>query len=317
MAGHVLKRRRLVNRGRRRLLSAKQIKYFGTPRQKEALRRSRARKRSTSRHRNIGHILTVIPANPARRRRTSVAVHHRRRNRRHATSLLNRRHHRRHNRHHNARRHSYTLPALNRRRNRRHSAHHRRRHHLMNPRVVYRYRNRAHSRRHHNRHYNRHRNPAFLKGELGAVVGVLGGAAVTSILTGFLPSTLTTGPVGYISTGVVAVVQGQVLGRLASPQFGQWMTVGGLVILALKMINDFFPQLQLPLALTGNSTGGIGLITSSNFYVPQVNVPGSMATFVTPAGVTAALPIAAPAASGMHGMGQYGLRTIRRVGRMR
>jgi hypothetical protein len=27
---------------------------------------------------------------------------------------------------------------------------------------------------------------------------------------------------------------------------------------------------------------GLGLLTSSNFYVPQVNLPGSMASFVTP-----------------------------------
>ena len=26
--------------------------------------------------------------------------------------------------------------------------------------------------------------------------------------------------------------------------------------------------------------GGLGLISSSNFYVPQVNLPGSMASFV-------------------------------------
>ena len=32
---------------------------------------------------------------------------------------------------------------------------------------------------------------------------------------------------------------------------------------------------------------GFGLITSSNFYVPQVNLPGSMASFVLPAGVSA------------------------------
>ena len=32
---------------------------------------------------------------------------------------------------------------------------------------------------------------------------------------------------------------------------------------------------------------GFGLITSSNFFVPQVNLPGSMASFVLPAGVAA------------------------------
>jgi hypothetical protein len=31
--------------------------------------------------------------------------------------------------------------------------------------------------------------------------------------------------------------------------------------------------------------GGVGLISASNFYVPQVNLPGSMARFVPPAGI--------------------------------
>lgn len=35
--------------------------------------------------------------------------------------------------------------------------------------------------------------------------------------------------------------------------------------------------------LTGRT--GFGLITSSNFFVPQVNLPGSMVTFVRPAGI--------------------------------
>jgi hypothetical protein len=32
----------------------------------------------------------------------------------------------------------------------------------------------------------------------------------------------------------------------------------------------------------------LGLISDSNFYVPQVNLPGSMASFVLPAGVSVA-----------------------------
>jgi hypothetical protein len=30
----------------------------------------------------------------------------------------------------------------------------------------------------------------------------------------------------------------------------------------------------------------LGLISDNNFYVPQVNLPGSMASFVLPAGVS-------------------------------
>ena len=167
--------------------------------------------------------------------------------------------------------------------------------------------------------HNRRRNPGFMTGTTGTIVGVLGGAAVTKVFTSFLPSNLTTGYVGMATTGVTAVVVGQVAGKLLkNPQFGKWMTIGGLLIVALEVVNQFLPQLQLPFGLS-SGTSGLGLISSSNYYVPQVNMPGSMASFVTPAGVTAALPMVP--ATGMSGIGgpQFspGLRTMRRIGRMR
>lgn len=151
-------------------------------------------------------------------------------------------------------------------------------------------------------------------------MGVLGGAAVTKILVGILPSTMTTGMMGYLATGVGAVVAGQVARRVVNPQFGNWVMIGGLLIVALELVNQFFPTLQLPFGLTSTGTGGLGLISSSNFYVPQVNMPGSMASFVTPAGITAAIPVVPTTATGMHGLGAQfspGLRTMRRIGRMR
>jgi hypothetical protein len=48
--------------------------------------------------------------------------------------------------------------------------------------------------------------------------------------------------------------------------------------------------------------GGFGLISTSNFYVPQVNLPGSMASFVRPA----VIPISAPLV-GKTGLGQIDL----------
>jgi hypothetical protein len=48
---------------------------------------------------------------------------------------------------------------------------------------------------------------------------------------------------------------------------------------------------------------GLGLITPSNFYVPQINLPGSMATFVLPAAVP--IPVQIGANSGkVPGLGQ-------------
>lgn len=175
--------------------------------------------------------------------------------------------------------------------------------------MVVRYRNRR--RRNFGRRRRNQGIGGFLSGDAGKVVGVLGGATVTRLITGFLPSNLTTGWVGYLTTGVTAAVVGQVVGRaLKNRQLGNWMTVGGLVLVGLDLIGAFFPNLQLGLS-TG--TSGMGLISSSNFYVPQVNLPGSMASFVAPAAIPA--PVVVPAST-MNGLGQ-GLRTVRRMGRMR
>ena len=233
------------------------------------------------------------------------------------TRTRNRRRNRRHNyaRAHNRRRNRTRV--YNRRHNRRANVHHRRRNRRHNPRVVVRYRNRRHNYR---RARNRRRNPSFMTGNLGAIVGVLGGATVTKIVTGFLPAQLMSGWAGYVTTGITAVVTGNVVGRVTkNKQFGNWMMVGGLLIVALEVMGQFFPQLQLPFGLS-TGTSGMGLISSSNYYVPQVNLPGSMASFVTPAGVTAAIPVV-PASTALHGLGgpQFspGLRTMRRIGRMR
>lgn len=362
----VTKRRRIANRGRRRRMTPAQIKFFGTKRQKAALRNRRSvrrekksmaragfsrkairgvargyrrlkhrrnqgefglgssgglitkaeqaaeraihsveqaaqdaiegvtrrlnRSRNPGRQRNVGEILTVIPANPGRRRNKRMArAANRRRNRRRnwrdpRTGLANRRRNRRRVSNRRYRRHNPSTRVYNRRRHRMH---------------------------------NRRRNPGFMTGTTGAIVGVLGGAAVVKVITGMLPPNLTTGWAGMATTGVAAVVTGQVAGKvLKNPQFGKWMTVGGLLIVALEVLNQFMPSLQLPFGLS-SGTSGMGLISSSNYYVPQVNMPGSMASFVTPAGVTGAIPIA----SGMNGIGgpQFnpGLRTMRRIGRMR
>ena len=47
--------------------------------------------------------------------------------------------------------------------------------------------------------------------------------------------------------------------------------------------------------------GGLGILTSSSFFVPQVNVPGSMATFVTPSMI--------PVPDGSGGLGQSTIAT--------
>lgn len=45
-------------------------------------------------------------------------------------------------------------------------------------------------------------------------------------------------------------------------------------------------------------SGGFGVITSSNFFTPQVNVSGSMASFVAPAAVVSQSPAPLPPGGG-------------------
>lgn len=243
----------------------------------------------------MGEILTVIPANPGRKRRSMAARAHNRR----------RVHNRRRNRarHHNRAR---------RRHNRRST---------MNPKVVVRYRNRRHN-RHHNRARRRNQ-PAFLTGEVGAVVGVFGGAGLTKLLANLVPAAWTQGNpmmAGLITAGI-AVVQGQGIGLLLkNPRIGLWWMTGGLVMAAIELSAQFFPALALPLSVTGGTssgTSGMGLLTSSNFFVPQVNVPGSMATFVAPAAIPAPVVVSSGAKMSGLGYGYPGLRTVRRTGRLR
>ena len=307
--------RRLVNPGKRkRKMSALQKMFFGSKRQRASVanrgkrrRKNIAKKRYTKRRRrNVGSIVTVWPkghrANPGRRkrrrknrsrrvvivnkgvkmayrrRRRAKAINPRRRRRARVTAYRRRRTRRVGN------------PGRRRRYARRHVVHHRRRSRRGNP-----------GRR---RHYRR--NPGMLTGTMGRVLGVVGGVAVTKLLCGFLPASLNTGILGYLSTGVVAVAQGKLVGKFSkSTQLGNDMLVGGLAYLAAKVLNDFFPSIG---AYTGIS--GMGLIGGSSFYNPQVNRNGSMGSFLLPSAVSGAIGAAIPMQTAK------GMGVMRRTGRL-
>jgi len=336
------KMRRLVNPGKRkRKMSALQKMFFGSKRQRAAVSNPRARKASQGSRRfrkatgakrkyyaashsarlakrykfnsskrrkrqNVGSIITVWPKkrNPSGRRRRKnrskkviivnkgAKMAYRRRRRAKAVSPRRRR--RRTPNVHYVRRikrgsYRYSNPGRRRRRYaRRGVVHHRRR--RGNP-----------GRRRHYRH-----NPGMLTGTMGRVLGVVGGVAVTKLLCGFLPASLNTGILGYLSTGVVAVAQGKLVGKFSkSAQLGNDMLVGGLAYLAAKVLNDFFPSIG---AYTGIS--GMGMIGGSSFYVPQVNRGGSMGSFLLPSAVSGAIGAAIPAQTA-RGMG-----VMRRTGRL-
>jgi hypothetical protein len=149
--------------------------------------------------------------------------------------------------------------------------------------------------------YNRRRNSGVLSSGFGQAFGIIGGGVVTSLITSRLPAGLNSGFAGYLSTAVVALVQGTLAGKvLKNQQLGKSMTIGGFVFLGLRLVQDFVPGLQLPFR--------IGAIAPSSFYTPQVPMPNSMVSFQTPAAVAAAMPMAgAPG-----GMGRVG-----RIGRAR
>lgn len=336
----LVRRRRLVNAGRRRRthnarrrknLSDKQIRFFGTKAQRAALKRRRhnARRRNAGphsirkakkhikrtmhpshasriavslygregykkrkrtfrrknvRHRrrtNVGSIITVYPMrthNPRKRRRSNVARHKRRK--------------------------SF---VQHRQRRRRPNVVYRRR----ISRGVYRYTSNPRHRRR-NRMYHRRHNAVRMGGMLGGtankVLSIIGGATVTKLISDLLPMNFTSGVLGYLAIGLVAIGQGQIAGRMIfkSPTVGENMTAGGLVYLTIKILNDFVPSLGGALGLRG-----MGLIApTQGFAVPLVNQMGSMGTFIRPGFVPA--PYVPPAHAGLGST-----QSIRRGGRIR
>jgi len=147
-----------------------------------------------------------------------------------------------------------------------------------------------------------------MSGAFGQALGIIGGAFVTKLGTGFLPNGLNTGIPGYIATALIAMLQGKMVGKLLkNPKLGRDMQIGGYVYLALRIASDYMPSLSLPFGLNG-----MGIVGPSSFYTPQVPISGSMGQFVLPSAVRGAIPMAAATAGGMRGLG-----TTRRVGRMR
>ena len=277
----VMKHQKLVNPAKRKL-SLKQKLHFGTARQrasaKLALRsRGKPKRKLSIHHRRrvvnpIGTIIT-LGANPGkvgtmrkRRRNTSSKRRVARRN-----PVARRR----------ARRNPFAV--THRRRSRR------------SPRVVYASRRRRFNPR-------RRRNPD-IRGVGTKVLGIIGGAALTKLVTAMLPASFQTGILKYLGTGVVALGLGWGVNKFGkSPTLAENVTAGGLTLLGLQVLSDLVPGLA---AYSGLSVSGMGnILASSSFYTPQVNSGNSMTRFVTPAGVTQAIPVAVSTHKGLKGMGR-------------
>lgn len=249
---------------RSRKMTPRQVKYFGTARQKAALRRSRAAKqvhRSRSkpvakrRSTNPAWIVTLGPAvNPRKKRSTMAAKAHRRKA------------------------HKVTV---NRKRRRRvvaknpHRKTHRRR--TANPKVVVRYRTRKHNRR---RHAVK-RNPNIFGSRLGSkesmkmIGGGLAGVVATKFLPTMIPPTmapqLVTTNIGRTAvSAAAALVSGWAASKLDA-RFGEGVYFGGFMQVASVALNAFLPSVYRTLGI------GLGDFVPGQFVVPQNPVRGAIA----------------------------------------
>jgi hypothetical protein len=262
------------NMKKRRKMSPKQIRIFGTKRQKAALKAASKRKRNPKRvsrvrvHRapvkrrtkrsNPALIVTLGAMNPHRKRRKPVAKaksNTRRRRRHHVT---NRRRTRRSN-----------PKRVYVRRRHRNAVHHRRRR-RSNPKVVVRYRTRRHNRKHYNR---RRRNPTLFGSSLTSKEGLmiigggLAGVAATKFIPALLPTSITSGIASSnlgktVLTGVTAVAAGWLAGKW-DKGFGNGVLFGGLMQTASVALNSFLPSVYQQLGLS------LGDFLPGQFSVPQ------------------------------------------------
>lgn len=264
------RKRRVRNRSHRRRMTPRQIKFFGTRRQKAALRASRRRRSvSNPRHsararvrvrrrvrrtrargpvRNPALVVTLGAVNP-KKRRASVA-RHRSRSRTRKRSNPSRRRHRRRN--------PTRVVIVAPRRSRRHRSGYRSRRRALNPRRYGR---------------RRRRNPDFFGSRVASVasVKVILGGLVGVAAAKFLPTIVPISIVGSSQlirvalTGASAYVASKAAEMFkVGPQTSAAVLFGGLMQTASVALNAFLPSVGRQLALSG-----LGELIPGQFPVPQ------------------------------------------------
>jgi hypothetical protein len=301
------KRRVVVNAGRRRRkrnarkLSAKQIRFFGTPAQKAALKNSRKRKRNAAARTHVRR---------ATKRVSRVSHRRRTRAQKNPGDIL-----------------SLTLnPARGKsmaRRKRRSTSrrHSRRRSAVANPRRrrYYAARHNPHRRR---RNYTRHRRrtrnaPSRGMGmslksgvmfTVGAGVGFFGSKLLSQTILG----SGNTGVTGYLTNALTTAglaVAAHMFKGVLGPSAGVAVLSGGLLQLIARVLTDQTPFGQFTSSL------GVGDYQMQNFVTPQRLVdPLNSAQIEIPQGWGSPPPVAiqtaaapgAPAPGGMHGYNVLG-----------
>jgi hypothetical protein len=295
------KRRVVVNAGRRRSrkhnarrkLTAKQIKYFGTPKQKAALKAHRRRKSTSSRARNTasrsrsylprkhrarsknpGEILSLV-LNPGGRKKGKSNMAESRSKRSRAAKRGHRRHRARSNR-----RNKGQWWQMNRRHHRRRSnpAGHRRRHH---------------HRRH--RMHNRRRNAGegSFQNAIGQGLSFMAGYFGSKYVTQLVMTTSNTGVPGYLGNAVATAVLAITAGIFPpTKKFSMALIAGGATQILARIISDNTQIGQLTSAL------GVGDYQAQNFVTPQRLVdPLGSAQIEIPSGWGAPAPVVVSTAS--------------------
>lgn len=273
-------RKRRKNSGRKKM-TAKQIKYFGTARQRAALRSRGTRKRKRNYGTREGRTWSSFGSpSRARKKRTSKRTYSKaykasskgfrignsgRRRRR--TRIGNRRRRRNvgqifsiglaglagGNPGRKKRTHKRRSPNMARRRTRRtgrraNAGHRtrrytRRRRRTSNP-SSYRRRRRIGNRR---TSHRRRRNPGIggaissSTGLLKNALGVIGGAVAARYATQLALGGKNTGAIGYLGNAIASLALGWIAKKYLGPQVGTMVTLGGFTGLALRMLNDLTP----------------------------------------------------------------------------
>lgn len=258
----------------RRKMSAKQIKFFGTKRQKSALKVARKRKRTTtkrspaSRSRNPALVLTLGAINPKTKKRSTTKMARRKTSKRRVTRR---------------RTVARANPPVRRRRRRR----------VVRRRVTARRRNPIRRRRRVTRRVTRRRNPSLFGMNVGGsemaqvVLGGLIGVAATKFIPSAIPINLGGGNlVRTLLSGVAAFVAGWAGVKFVNKTFGDAVLFGGLMQTGSVALNAFFPVVGSRLALTGLGE----FVDTAGFAVPQNPV------------LPAAAPVPVQARMGVNGL---------------
>lgn len=310
----VVKVRRISNprHHKRRKMSEKQIRIFGTKRQKAALRAKRHRARTNParaknrplRRLNPALVVTLGSMNP---RRKNVAAAKTNRRRRRATNV---RHRRRRNAP-SARGIAMRAPQAlgrgiktNRRRRRYNTRHHHRRRN--GPRIIVMKPNRRHNGKRKNPDYGQSifAGPLFGRNAIELMGGGLLGLVATKFIPTMFPASLTGTISGsnigrVVISGISAVIAGWAGSKVSIP-LGQGMLFGGMIQTVSVALNAFLPNVYTQLNPT------LGDLTPGTFPVPQnpIRMVGGGA------------PLALPAPAGTAAGGQVRLGRMSSVDRV-